>query len=267
MPKGATGQGTASSTATHLHTLNANWSVTTKYAFECVLWVSSGTLNAELWDFTAGSAVSGSQISTTSTTATVIRSGQFTLMPGHVYGITFWASASNITINLTDASIIIFPPAGTTAPNLSCISLVNPSGNTLKEAYIPLWVYSNSSASSGQSAAGSAFIGKGQTNIASPGTSTKLHTLSSSWNPNQKFAFEASVYDANAAGTGYWALWDATSNTIVTASQISTSATTATLIRSGSFTLTPGHAYEIAAWQSGGYAVYLTKAHLVALGS
>jgi hypothetical protein len=91
-----------------LHTLNAAWSATTKFALECTIEASSpNTAFFSLWDFTANTIVSASQVSTTSTTYNVVRSSQFALIPGHVYGVTGWASVSSM-LNITDASLIVF---------------------------------------------------------------------------------------------------------------------------------------------------------------
>jgi hypothetical protein len=98
-----------SSSNKNLHTLNSNWSSTQKYAFEATLYASSGAICwAQLWDITSNAAVSASQISTSNTTATVIRSGQFTLTPGHIYGINLY-TGNSANVYLTDASLIVFP--------------------------------------------------------------------------------------------------------------------------------------------------------------
>jgi Flp pilus assembly protein TadG len=110
--KGSTSTGvTFTASNAKLHTLNATWNPNNKYAFEASLQVTSPyTVYANLYDITAGAAVSGSQISTTSTTFTVVRSGQFTLIPGHQYGISLWSnSGSGTMVYLTDASLIVFP--------------------------------------------------------------------------------------------------------------------------------------------------------------
>jgi hypothetical protein len=101
--------GASSNTAAKLHTLNASWPSTTKFALEAAIYNNtvSKTTNAALWDITANSVVSGTQISVTSTKVTVVRSGQVALIPGHQYGVTVWGDAG--TAYLTDASLIVFP--------------------------------------------------------------------------------------------------------------------------------------------------------------
>lgn len=262
-----------SSSQTHLFTLGSNWNVSQQCAFEATLWTSGAyTCNAELWDITAGSVVSGSAISTTSTSAIVVRSGKFTLIPSHSYGITYWSvTGSGTTVYLTDASLIVFPPAGSTAPNLSSISLANPSGNTLKDVYIPLWVYSSASgASSATTDTSNNYVSKGSNGSASSSSSaSKLYNHSANWNPNQRFAFECSIYSGASGYTASAELWDMTGTpTKVAGSTVSVTSNAATLIRSGQFTLVPGHSYGVVIWSSTtSYNANLTKAHLVALGS
>jgi hypothetical protein len=148
------------------------------------------------------------------------------------------------------------------------ISLVK-TGN-LAEMYIPLWYYSIGYIGSQGTQPSGYYVSKGQTIVSGYGTSiVKLHTLSSNWSSSQKFALEASIYLNYWGGyPAYAELWDMTTNTAVTSSQISASVTSAsaTVVRSGQFTLTPGHIYGIALWVSGGsgYTAYLTKASLIA---
>jgi hypothetical protein len=144
---------------------------------------------------------------------------------------------------------------------LSQVSLVKtPSGIT--EIYIPLWVYSSGTA--GTTASG--YAQKGSTTITSTATNaTTLHTLNTSWFQSQKFALEGSIYISNSAGTAYLQLVDLTTSSGVPNATISTTSTTATLLRSGTFTLTPGHKYGLQLSSNvGSYTAYLTKAHLIA---
>jgi hypothetical protein len=92
-----------------LHTLNASWPSSTKFAFEIAIYCNAGVARAELWDMTSNTAVIGSAVSTGATTATVIRSGQFNLTPGHNYGVTISNDFSADTVNVCDASLIVFP--------------------------------------------------------------------------------------------------------------------------------------------------------------
>lgn len=102
------GMGISITSETKLHALNSNWASSQKFAFEATLYVSSsGTAYTALWDMTSNSIVSSSQLSTTSATATVLRSGQFTLTLGHIYGVTLWNLSAGYS-NICDASLIVF---------------------------------------------------------------------------------------------------------------------------------------------------------------
>lgn len=108
---GASGYVASSVTGAKLFTLSSTWKPSTMFAFEGSLGMGSSgyTVNLALWDLTSNAIVSGSSISSTSTTISVIRSSQFTLIPGHVYGVTAWSSSTNTTTQISDASLIIFP--------------------------------------------------------------------------------------------------------------------------------------------------------------
>lgn len=110
LQKGSTSTSTlATSTPANLHTLNSAWPATTKFALEVSMSTPAATtIRVDLYDITASALVSGSAISLTNATAMqVVRSGQFTLTPGHTYGIRMNGGSSNVT--MTDASLIVFP--------------------------------------------------------------------------------------------------------------------------------------------------------------
>jgi hypothetical protein len=94
--------------ANKLHTLSAKWPATQAFAFEITMYSGSGVVYAGLWDWTTNSLVSASQVSTTNTSATVIRSGKFMLIPGHQYGVTVWSGGAWYGY-LSDASLVVFP--------------------------------------------------------------------------------------------------------------------------------------------------------------
>jgi hypothetical protein len=107
----ARGRSTTVSTANQgvLHYLSSSWPASTKFALEAAIWTFGGTTSYfALYDVTSSTIVPSSQISTTSTTATVTRSAQFTLTPGHSYAITAWNTGAQ-TAYITDASLIVFP--------------------------------------------------------------------------------------------------------------------------------------------------------------
>lgn len=246
-----------------------SWKATQQFAFEATIYnsTSGGTTYAEMWDLTSNVAVLNSQISTTSNTAVVVRSSEFTLTQGHNYGVTWWSSNSADTAYITDASLIIFPPSPSVSPSLSSIGLANPSGNTLKEAYIPLWMYSSGGATDASASSGLSWLQKGSTGTTTTSSSSaiRLFTLSSNWSSSQKFAFESSLY-TNVSNAAQAQLWDFTSSQAVLGSSVSTTSTTMTLIRSGLFTLVPSHVYGINAWNGSG-TTFISKAYLVALAN
>lgn len=154
--------------------------------------------------------------------------------------------------------------------DLNAISLVKGTGSP-PEIYIPLWWHSGSSAVVyNVTTQGSSFIVKGS---ATPTTSVsatqaKLHTLNSGWPSTTKFAFEVSLSGQSTPTTYYAALWDMTSNALINGSTVSISSTTATVLRSGQFTLTPGHVYGVTGWASaGGLNEYITDASLIVFPS
>lgn len=140
------------------------------------------------------------------------------------------------------------------------------NGAALKERYIPLWVYS--SGATGANANSPAYAQKGfSAGVSSPNTSqAKLHTLSNQWSASQTFVLEVSL-SSYRGYTVYAALYDITTNAVVSGSMVSTTSTTAILLRSGSVTLVPGHVYGVQFYctDTNNGNAYLTKAHLVAI--
>lgn len=138
------------------------------------------------------------------------------------------------------------------------------SGSSVVEEYIPLVFMDGTSNGSTTTSAGVNFIADGLNGIATSITSsTKLHTLNSNWNPSQQFAFEISIY-VSSTGTAYAALWDMTSNAIVSSSQISTTSSSATVIRSSKFTLIPSHSYGVTLWNPNAGYSNISDASLIA---
>lgn len=107
--------GTSFSVSNQLYTLSSKWLASAKFAFEACICNNTGVGNptayCRLYDITASTPVTASQVSMsgTSTNMTVLRSGQFTLTPGHVYAVTIWSSNASYAANISDASLIIFP--------------------------------------------------------------------------------------------------------------------------------------------------------------
>lgn len=110
LQKGTTTAATGVTSAVNLHTLNSSWPSTQKFAFEAALYSSSasGTAYVTLRDMTANGPVVSSQLSTTSTTSNVLRSSQFTLTPGHVYGVTISSSSASYAAYVSKAHLVAF---------------------------------------------------------------------------------------------------------------------------------------------------------------
>lgn len=149
--------------------------------------------------------------------------------------------------------------------DLAILSMVGGSG--IAEAKTPLWWADGTSIATltNINAAGENFLSDGSTTLATSlaTPSTKLFTLSSGWLSSQKFALEGTYWCGNSSYTAYLSLWDATSNLQVTTSQVSTTLTTASVIRSGQFTLTPGHIYAVTPWSSATTGVAVVDASLI----
>lgn len=95
-----------------LHTLSSNWSQTQKYALEVTMWVGSSgaTLTAGIFQnpTSNGGTMIGS-VSTGATSATVLRSSQFTLTPSSPLGVAVQINNSGVELYISDASLIVFP--------------------------------------------------------------------------------------------------------------------------------------------------------------
>jgi hypothetical protein len=103
---------TNGSTPTTLFTLSPTFPPTTKFAIEATIWVSNASAGAgaQLYDVTASAAVVNASVQTQSTSAVVVRSGQFTLIPGHSYGVYIFENiVGGYTAYCCDVSLIVFP--------------------------------------------------------------------------------------------------------------------------------------------------------------
>lgn len=153
--------------------------------------------------------------------------------------------------------------------DLSTLSLVGGSG--IAEAKIPLWWADGTYWAQAQSNPGQACLGDGSTNMYSPASSgpTCLIQIPSNTLTGTQFAFESTI-EAYTSNTSVLAeIWDMTSNTGVTASQISTTTTAFSVIRSGKFTLTLGHWYGVTLWDNpaSGTNMYISDASLIVFPS
>lgn len=94
-----------------LHTFSSKWTSSVKVAFEATIWSTGTTVYSALYDAStsSGTLISGSTVSTTATTATVIRSSQFTITSGKPLAVAWYGSSSGQDYYICDASLIIFP--------------------------------------------------------------------------------------------------------------------------------------------------------------
>lgn len=124
---------------------------------------------------------------------------------------------------------------------------------------------SGTPASTTASTQDSAFLNYGVATmpIGTTGSAARLLTLSSNWPSSTIFAFEVTSYNG-VGSASYIDLYDVTSATSIV--QISTGSTTATVIRSGQFTLTPGHVYAVSLRSSSGGNAYITDSSLIVFG-
>lgn len=111
LSKGSTSLNASSTnTSVRLHTLSLDWRQDLRAALEVVMRTSSGyTAYAALWDLSTSEIVSGSTVSTTSGSATIVRSPILSnLVRGRHYGVTVWQSSSGQAY-LHEAHLIFFP--------------------------------------------------------------------------------------------------------------------------------------------------------------
>jgi hypothetical protein len=133
------------------------------------------------------------------------------------------------------------------------------------ELYIPLWVADGTYVQTTVNGPAFSCLTDGGT-IGNPGS--VVFNLSPNWSASQQYALEVTLSHTGGTATAYAALWDNTSNSLVSASQIATNNTTLGVVRSGKFTLIPGHAYKVSVWTSDAtqYA-QIADAFLVVFGS
>jgi hypothetical protein len=199
--------------------------------FEAVLKAQSGyTIYAQLYDATSGSAVSGSELSTSNTTTTRLRSGSLTLTSGHEFKVqTYVTGGSSSYIYALRIIVIDDISAGWSAAEEQ-VEIGDGSENTSNTSYTdltyqPIFLYE-----------------------ASPrdGTITVY--------------FEACLYAASS-DTAYAEFYDKTAGSAVVA--VSTSNTSVTRVRSAAITLTDGDEYVVKIKCTAGGGAYITGAKLI----
>lgn len=174
-----------------------------------------------------------------------------------VGGVVFWNGVGTTTpitltkiLELTEQGALVLnalssPPttAGAVAYNGTTLTVGNGTVSqapTASEQYIPvLWDSGYQSCLSTDNSAGSYVL---------PGFS---YTVPSSFSANMLWAFEINLYVGASGYTAYAALWDVVAGAEVPNSVVSTTSTSAVIVRSASFNLTPGQQYFVTAWVSG----------------
>lgn len=177
---------------------------------------------------------------------------------------TLW---SKFNMNSSDAVRFIYQDnqAGQITYDQSPRGSATPS-NVVAEEKILLWSANGTNANTTQTAAGNYTIQEGTAIITSANGigGWRLHTLNANWPPNTQFALEVTV-QVTSGSTVYAGLDDDTSGTpynVIPGSQVSASTLSFTTVRSGKFTLTPGHSYKVAVWVNNGTG-YITDASLI----
>jgi len=207
---------------------------TVSYYLEATLVATAGTISVQLFDVTASAAVSGSEVSTSSATATTVRSSSFSLSNAHDVQwqskVTLAGSGSVSSVKLLSAQQ--FP--------------------TKTQTSVPV-------SGAGQTAALS-------TSFVVPVAATKWLYETASLDGTVTANFEA-VAASSAATTASVRLVDRTSASTVTT--LTTTSLTAVRLRSGSLTLTSGHEYEVEIQSSTGTAIslYMARVLLTQTGS
>lgn len=150
---------------------------------------------------------------------------------------------------------------------VSQTSLVK-SGSGIVEEYIPIYLADGNAATLNTTTTTYYLVDGGTTQANGSTSNVKTLILSSTWPPSQKFALEATIWTYASNVTGTYSLYDLTSTpTIVSGSTVTISSTTATVVRSGQFTLTPGHSYGIGFYSNtSGYQAYICDASLIVFG-
>lgn len=188
---------------------SANWAATTvTIYFEAVIKTPAGTAYAALYD-TGGSVVSGSEVTTTNTTKTRVRSGAITLTNGAEYELRIKNSAANTT-TVYEARIIVVLDGTITA----------------FETHVMLQ---------------SALATTTGTSYATPSTSGNMLYTDNNWDGDTWY-LEATLSNNTAGNLAYCELQD-NSGTPVTSSQISITGTSYNRARSSALTLVDAGVY------------------------
>lgn len=188
---------------------------TVSYFFEAIIWTNSGaeTGSAELYDDTAGAAVSSSQVSTTSTTPVRARSSSLTLTSGNRFSNRVKITTGTPFQVLVQGAWVIIQQEGSWTKTQAIIphytgQFAEPSAPTEWKMYYPHKIYVDD---------------------AVDGTLTGT--------------FETSLSNLGYGSIAYARLQNITDG--VTMGTVSTTSSSLVYVPSSSFTVTPGKEYEI----------------------
>lgn len=199
------------------------------YYFEAVLKTSAGTAYAQLYD-TAGNAISGTEVSTASTTLVRVRSAAFTPSATGTYTVRIKNNGTNTTTYYR-SSIVIVQSASTISTTETRIPLVGRANTTTGAAYADLstidWGF--------------------------------FRYTSANWDGTIAIYLEATI--KTTAGTGTVALHDS-SNNLVTNSECTTTSSSYTRVRSSAISLTNATDYKIRVKTTAG-TFSVSDAHIV----
>ncbi len=214
----------------YIHWDSTQYTGATVY-FEALLESSNGSYTASAALYTSGGVqVAGSPVSTTSTSYTIQRSGPITLTNGTDYKVMAQISNASGTWSVRAARLIVVQ----NWTNLSNI-----------ETYVPFVGYTTSAATSATTIPNQPSYYYDSSHI--DGTVTAY--------------FESTLW-ATSGQTAYARLYNMTDRAAVANSQISTTNTSKTRVRSAAITLTTGKEYVVQQWTSGGTG-YLSSAVLI----
>lgn len=214
-----------------------NWDGTVEVYFEAILSHNSGTAYAALYT-NAGVVVTGSEVSTTSTSQVRVRSG-------------------NIVANLVDDTdyTVRIKASGATATLYNARVIIKQTGTiTKKEYYIPVT---------------SGGFGTTSTSLAEQPRSSIINFNPTQWDGTYSVYFEMCSSVTPAGDIGFAALRDMTAAAYVTGSTISSGSTTVARTRSTALTMNSGSAEYRCYYRSNNGLVTqnLSDAYLVVIQS
>ena len=209
--------------------------VNPSFYFEVVMKESSTSYSAEaeLYDVTSSGAVTGSTLTTTSTSYVRLRSGTLALTSGHTFSVYTASSSTSGTCSITAARIVVqdnITNGWTKGEEWETIACPGSTTLTTNQTLPVQWYYET--------------------------TSVRGETMTN--------YLDASLYSSSASGTCSLILYDLTAGAAVTGGTLTSTATSATEYRTSAVALTNAHTYQVLLHGSStSYTSYVTGAHMV----